>query len=365
MKKSLWLAVGAVAVVVVLLVAFNRKGNVPAGQFTIGGLLPLTGDLADFGQEINRGALIAVEELNATGAHIQYISEDDAFDPAKGVSAANKLLQTDKVQAVFTAVGEEEKPVAPLFNAAKVPLLVAWDSNEALKKAGDYIFSFGFSTEADGALMADYAYNSRKLRNIVIVHTVDPVGEIMGDSFTREFTAKGGVILDRQKIQPTQTDHRTTVAKIKSENPDGLYIIMIPPQNSSFLPQLQRAGFKGEVLSADSLIQSEIHNSGTAANGVYYTNTFANRPDILVEKYKQKFGKEPSDTTLVSFGYDSIKILAEAFRIASEKHISIRDALTTVKLDGLGASIDMKGTQFSERFEKIYQVQNGVPVPIQ
>jgi branched-chain amino acid transport system substrate-binding protein len=360
---------GALVIVVTLILVWHsalpHTGRSATEPFVIGGLLPLTGDLAGFSQEINRGAILAIENAEASGTPVTYDPEDDAFDPKQMVTAATKLLNIDGAAAVFTAVGEEAKPVNTLFNQSKVPLLVAWDSNAQLKQAGPYIFSIGFSTEKDGALMADYAYDTLKLRKIAVVAAIDPVMDIMAPAFVAEFESRGGTVIAKEEVQPDESDFRTVIAKVESAKPDGIYMGLIPPENATFLPQLRQTNFSGAALSADGLIQSDIAAAGTAANGVYYTNIFANHPDTIAGLYQARFGSAPFDTSLVSFGYDSVETLLAAHDIATQKDIPLRDALTQVKISGLGTDIDMNGTQFSERVERVFHIENGQSVPVQ
>ena len=158
-------------------------------------------------------------------------------------------------------------------------------------------------------------------------------------------------------------DHRSLIAKLNSKKTDGIYVGFIPPQHGPFLKQLKQSGYKGKIMAVDTFIQSEIEAAGTTAEDIHFTYIYAEHSQEISAKYKESFGNNPIDPALVSFGYDSIKVLAEASKIAKEKGIPLRDALTLVKIDGIGGPIDMNGTQFSERAEKIFVVKNGVAVP--
>ena len=61
--------------------------------FKIGGTAPLTGDASIYGLAVQRGAQIAVDEINAKGGSIQFELkyEDDVNDPEKAVNAYNTL----------------------------------------------------------------------------------------------------------------------------------------------------------------------------------------------------------------------------------------------------------------------------------
>lgn len=363
MNKLWWVVIVVVVAGATLLFTYYKPNQTNDETIKIGAILPMTSDFGFLGQEINRGALIAVEEAQSEGMKVEYISEDDGYTTARMAGAANKLVSVDKVDAAFVGLGDEAKPTVNIFNAAKVPLLVAWDSNNELKTFGKYIFSIGFSSEKDGALLADFAHDKLGLKKVFIVETINPVAVVIDDVFEARYKEFGGSI-QREKIQYDQKDHRTVVAKIQDANVDGVYVCLIPPQNSSFLPQLRRAGFTKPVLSCDTMISSEIEGAGQAAEGVYFSNIYAERADTVAQKYREQFGSDTTETTLVSFGYDSVRTLLEAYKIAELKNISLRDALTEVKYEGLGATIDMQGGQFSERIEKIFKVQNGKPVEV-
>jgi branched-chain amino acid transport system substrate-binding protein len=79
----------------------------------IGFIGPMTGDYANYGDLISKGALVAIEEKNATGGiagkiRIDLVIEDSEGDPQKGLAGIEKLASSDKISAligpVFTGV---------------------------------------------------------------------------------------------------------------------------------------------------------------------------------------------------------------------------------------------------------------------
>ncbi|MDR2097641.1 MAG: ABC transporter substrate-binding protein, partial [Spirochaetaceae bacterium] len=71
----------------------------------IGGIFPLSGNVAVYGVEARNGILLAIEEINAAGGvngkKIELISEDDEGNPEKSVNAYNKLTAKDKVNIII------------------------------------------------------------------------------------------------------------------------------------------------------------------------------------------------------------------------------------------------------------------------
>ena len=331
-------------------------------ELVIGSVLPLTGTFGILGEDIRRGAELAVEESMAQYPNLVYVSEDDHFEQKTAATAANKLISADKVDMAFTAVVEEAKSMAPIFNRTETPLLVVWDSNEFIKTAGPDIFTIGFSTEGNGEKMAVYAYNDLKLRKIAIINHVDAWSELIAQAFEAKFKVIGGSVVIHESALPTATDYRAQILKAKAANADAIYLPMLPPANGIIALQARQLGFTGVLLSGDSVLQDEIDAAKGSAEGMYYTTVYADNTAALLEKYKAKYEMDPVDIVFVSFGYDGIKTLLAAYDIAQAKGGSLRDALTQVAINGVGGRIDMKGTQYSEKIEKIYKVIGNKPV---
>lgn len=367
MPKSSKLLIAIIVVLAIVFIGYRwnqKNASVSSGTFKIGSFLPLSGDLASLGQDINRGALIAVDELKAQGKDIQYINEDDQFKATGSIQAANKLVNIDKMDAVFTSTVQEMKPVYPVFNSNKVPLLVTWDSNEFIKQAGDHVFSIGFSTEGAGGLMATYAYQKLGLRQIAIIYHNDEWSELISGAFQKKFTELGGTIVMREKTDPAAKDYRTLLVKAKDTNPDGIYFPLLPPAKGPFVIQAKQLGIKATMMAADGYLQDEIHEGGIASEGVYFTNIYADETKDLMKKYQDKFKSDPSDIVFVSFGYDAIKMLDAARFIAQHNNMSLRDAMMRVDIQGTGGPIRMNDSQYSERLEKIYKIIKEIPVEV-
>ena len=89
---------GALAAAAIALVA------TPAfAQLKIGSAGPMTGQYAAFGEQLKRGATMAVEEINAAGGvngqKLELVIGDDACDPKQATAVANKMV-SDKVAFV-------------------------------------------------------------------------------------------------------------------------------------------------------------------------------------------------------------------------------------------------------------------------
>src|SRR3989344_1688579 len=343
-----------ITIIVVLVVIIGGYFALKGGeiqnkeQIKLGVILPLTGDFAVIGEELKRGIDIEVGRLQERRVDIVAIYEDDKFDPREAATAANKLISVDKIDFAMVFSVEEARPVAPIFNNAKVPLVATWDSNQFLKDAGPYVFSNGFSTEKSGEIMADFAYNKLGLKNIAVIAHIDAYAEIISKSFEDRFVDNGGKIVYNDAVQVGTTDFRLHISKIKSAKPDAVYFPIIPFDSVSFLKQAKETGLNVPLLSVDGLIQEVIDAAGSAAENIYFTNVYIESPEFP-DLYKQKYGEESYGITYVASGYEALKKIGEQFPTSDLK-----------------ATLDQVfgPTRSADRIEKIYQVKNGVPVEV-
>lgn len=318
-------------------------------QIKIGAILPLSGPVAVYGTESQKGIQLAIEELNAEkGLNITAIYEDDkSLVSTAAVEAANKLTNIDKVDLVLTMVVEEAKPTMPIFREQKIPLVVMWDDNRYIKEGGEFVFSNGFSTEKTGERIADFAFNNLGLRNITIIRHEDSWAELISEAFKSRFEGLGGLIVYQESLAPDQPDFKTVITKAISKNPDGVYFPLLPPTSAQFLIQANQLGLNAVRFTGDAFTQDVIDAAGSSAEGIYLTNGYADSPETLTARYKQRFGTDPIDVTIFAAGYDGVKKIENALDGTSVK--SVKDRLDEIFGPSHSAS----------KVEKIFQIEKG------
>jgi branched-chain amino acid transport system substrate-binding protein len=312
--------------ILIIVVALPLKAE-DRKTIKVAALLALSGDLAPLGSEVLKGAQLAVDQ-KLDLPEISLVVEDvQSLTARAAVAAAQKSITVDNVDAAVTMIIEEAEPMAALFEREKRPLLVLWDSNKNLSNMGRYIFSNGFSTEAAGETIADFAFDKLKLRRAAIVAHNNAWSEIISPAFRSRFTELGGNVVYEQAFNPDNTDFRSSISKIKESKPDAIYLPMVPMSSANFLSQLKAQAGKFVLLAGDPLIQEVIDASNGGAEGLYKTDNWTADSTELSAKYRSKFGSEPIDTTLVSLGFDGVIELRKAAATALTKKIDLREAL--------------------------------------
>ena len=112
----------------------------------IGAVLSLTGVGAGLGTSQKNALQLAVDELNAplpadSSLRMELRIEDDGSDRARGVAAVQKLMEVDRVVALFgPTLSSIASAADPLAEQAGVPVLAISNTAGGLTQIGSNIF---------------------------------------------------------------------------------------------------------------------------------------------------------------------------------------------------------------------------------
>jgi branched-chain amino acid transport system substrate-binding protein len=127
----------AVAVAVVVFAA--SLGSPARADILIGLAGPITGKDGWLGEQIERGAQLAVADLNAAGGvlgqQVELITADDFCDPEQAVAAARKLVSDGVIFVVGHLCSGASIPASAIYAAAGV-LMISPTSTTHVDGAG-------------------------------------------------------------------------------------------------------------------------------------------------------------------------------------------------------------------------------------
>jgi len=145
----------------------NSSSNSP---IQVGGLAPLSGKLASFGQGMVTGEQLAIQSINANGGvlgrQLDFHLQDDAGDPADGLAAAQLLIQTDNVVAIMPD-GVVSSVVLPLADGANIPIMTMGGGTEFDATTDTRFFRLTPSDTEQSDAMMIYAH-SKGWNNVAI-----------------------------------------------------------------------------------------------------------------------------------------------------------------------------------------------------
>lgn len=295
----------------------------------IGLILPLTGAGAEIGQIYREGAELAVEDLNAkgeTGRRLELAVEDTGSDPKTAVTVMQKMIEVDglKLFASLTSSGcMAIKDVAKNSNV----ILFCDGTHPNITEGNGHVFRHSLITDDETAKFAEFIME-HGYRKVGILHANDDYGVVMARGLSAGLEGRG-ISLNSVEFDLKGNDFRTETAKA-SENSDAIFIAGFGPAFNLALKTVKDSGYKGDVLTCQGFILSKAYEMGSLVDGVYYTDIIYK--DTLPEytsRYKEKFGREPSSFSPISYG--TIELLANAVKNAgSDDPVAVSKYLTSM-----------------------------------
>jgi branched-chain amino acid transport system substrate-binding protein len=220
MSKTAKQIIGII-VLVLLLWGFNLVGKrislPPTSEpIKIGVIAPLTGVVADYGEEVRKGA-----EAGAVGKKVEVVFEDDKCDPKEAVSAFQKLAGFQKVQYVIgPACGSPQEAIVPLINGKEIIAIVpSAASSELFAKSGGNLFNIQYSLEDESKFIAE-KMGEMGYKNVALVSYGNAFSQSHANSFRQNF--KGKIVVDSQLVDEA-SDVVPEVTKIAAAKIDAVY----------------------------------------------------------------------------------------------------------------------------------------------
>lgn len=294
---------------------------------TIAAAGPMTGELAQFGEQLKRGAQQAVDDFNAKGGiagqKIKLEVGDDACDPKQAVAVANKLVSEGIKFVDGHFCSGSSIPASAVYSEENVIEMTPASTNPALtedaaKKGWKNVFRTCGRDDAQGIVAGNYLAEHYKGKKVAILDDKSPYGAGLARETQKNFEAKGGKPTIVDQITAGEKDYSALVGKLKAAGIDVIYLGGYHPEAGLIIRQAWEQGYKPQLISADALVTDEFWKiSGPAGEGVLMT--FPPDPQALpdskavVDEFK-KANYNPEGYTL--YAYASIQVYAAAVKAA-------------------------------------------------
>lgn len=342
----------AVVIVVVLAVVLGTYLALRQPQeaaYRIGADLPLTGPVSYVAQQLKNGMELAAAEINAgggiNGKKLEIIYQDNQLDPKQSVTAFRQLQLQYRVPVVISSHSPTSMPLRPLAEEARVLLVSVVVSYPRFTENYTYVGRDFVASDLESQLIADFMFTQRKSVKAGILHVNDDYGHGAADAFKKRFESLGGAVVADEEFAQEETNFRSTLTKMYSKNPDGIYLIGREQSFAAAIVQMRETQFGGDIVTCISLnSQTVMKQLGSAAEGVYFSNIeyFPDSPTTdkmkaFVSAYQQKYGD--AHNYICVYGYDIVSYLAAAIRDGGYSSDGIRKALVGKKLDLVRGSV--------------------------
>ena len=284
---------------------------------------PMTGQYASFGEQMARGAALAIQDLNAAGGvlgeQVQIVVGDDACDPRQAVSVANQMVNDGVVFMAGHFCSGSSIPASQVYTEEGILQISPASTNPALTdEGGDNVFRVCGRDDQQGKIAAEYLADNFSSANIAIIHDKTAYGKGLADATRESLNAAGVTETLYEAYTAGESDYSALVSKLKSEGIDVLYVGGYHTEAGLMVRQMREQGMDTQLISGDALVTDEYWSiTGDAGEGTLMT--FGPDPRELpsalevVERFREQ-GIEPEGYTL--YTYAAIQVFTQAAEIA-------------------------------------------------
>ena len=365
-------------VVVFGLFIIGLTDAVAADPIKIGIIKPLSGPVAYDGNNVVRGAQIAVEAINARGGvlgrPLQLVIEDGQCVPAESVNAAEKLCVRDKVPVIEGAFcSSSTGAVMPIIKKYKIPLVTGISTSPKLTESGnDYFFRAVGTSKLFADAFAKAFVDNLKIKKVAYLVVNDDWGRGSSQAFSKAIEALGGSTATIEIFDPNETNFYPFLTKIKSQNPDALYVVANTAPAAAIAKQVKEVGLNVKIFGEGAWTSKTFMDlAGPASEGLYglveYAPTIENDLNKkFVDEFKKKHSEVPDKYS--SQGFTVANIIAEAIhRAGAPDPEKIKAALERTEYKGIAGTYKFSKDRHQAFNFNIYLVQlkNKVPVIVQ
>ena len=373
MKKQVRRTFFSLLLVLILFSTTLTGCSTKEATIKIGGIAPVTGDAATFGISTRNGYEMAIEEVNDKGGllgkKVELVFADDKGDPTEGATAAQKLINQDKVVAIVgTVMSKVTLAMAPICQSSGVVLITSGSTNPAVTQVGDYIFRACFLDSFQGTVGANFAYNYLNARTAGIIYDLgNDYTKGLAEFFEKQFETLGGTVVASEGHPSGTTDFTPQLTKIIAGKPDVIYCSDYYNDDGLMAKQARGLGYTGPFVGGDGWDSPDLFTiGGDAVNNSYFTNHFSKddpRPEVqdFVKRYSAKYGAAPDGFATLS--YDSIGLICQAIQDAnSTDSAKIRDAMEKIEYKGVSGTIKFDENRDPIKPAVIIKIENGKQV---
>lgn len=320
--------------------------------FKIGLILPMTGQQATTGRQIEAAARLYMAQNGDTvaGRKIQLIVKDDTSLPDQTRRLAQELIVSDKVNVLAgMGITPSALAVAPLATQSKTPLVVMAAATSSITEASPYVVRTSFTLPQASVALADWAPKNGIKTVVSLVSDYGP-GIDAEKFFNARMANNGAKVIEALRVPMRNPDFAPFLQKVRDLKPDALFVFVPSGAGAAVMKQFTERGMDKAGIrligTGDVTDDDQLNDMGDAALGVVTSHHYsAAHPSEMNKKFVdafQKANKGLRPNFMAVGGYDGMRVIYEALKVS--KGTGGGDALLAA----------MKGQIFESPRGKIY-----------
>lgn len=328
---------------------------------------PMSGQYASAGDQIRKGAEMAIADINARGGVLgqKLVLEvgDDACDPKQAVAVANQMVNKKIAFMHGHWCSSSTIPASEVYLESNILMATVSTNPKVTDRGLKNVFAIAGRDDQQGQVGGGYLVDRFKGKKIAVVDDKSAYGKGLADEIAKAMTAKGGKPALRESITAGEKDYSGLIAKLKQAGVEVLVFGGYHTEVALILRQAEQAKLNLTVLGGDTMSNTELVTAaGKAANNVLFTFGPDARKNPAAAPIVKKFRDakvEPEGYVL--YAYAAFQLFEQAAKSAnSVKYNELEKSLRGGNFDTvLGKmAFDAKGNSKAPAFV-VYQWKDG------
>lgn len=358
MKKVLSVALVA-AMTMTLFAGCGSKGGDDQGSdsevIKIGGIGPVTGGAAVYGEAVKNGAELAVKEINADGGiggvQIEFQYQDDEHDAEKAVNAYNTLKDWGMQALLGTVTSAPCVAVGEVSQADNIFMLTP--SGTAVECVQyDNAFRVCFSDPMQGLESAKYIGENGLAEKVAVIYdNSDVYSTGICEAFVKEAENQSFEVVEKQAFNSdNKTDFSVQLQKAKDAGAELVFLPFYYSEASLVLKQAAGMNYSPIFFGCDGMdgiLAVEGFDVNLANNLMFLSPFTPTSTDEAIQKfvtdYKDAYGSTPNQFAADAYdGIYAIKAAMEKGEVTADMSASdicdiLKTTMTEISIDGVTA----------------------------
>ena len=247
-------------------------------EIVIGAAAQLTGDYSWLGEQVERGAEMAVNDLNAAGGvlgePVRLILVDDYCSGDQAVAAARKLVSDGVVFVAGHPCSGAAIPASKVYEEAGILMISSTASNPKLTdEGGPNIFRMAGRDDQIGRIAGNWLADRWRDAEIAILHDGQAYGKGLAEEVKEQLNERGVHEAMYETIEPGQLEYIDVVLRMKAAGVDVLYYAGYSTEAALLIRQARDRGYDLQLVSGNSLYTEQFWLvAGPAGEGAMFTS---------------------------------------------------------------------------------------------
>lgn len=345
-------------------------GVATADTIKIGIPQPMTGPATQYGDQIQAGALTAIDAFNAAGGvlgkQLEPLLIDDGCEPKQAVPAANRVVNAGAKFAVAHACSGTTVPAVNVYEQEGIVAITPGATSPLVTDTikPHYFFRTIGRDDQQGPFAADYITDVLKPATVAILHDKQTYGSGVASQVRDSLADTDVDLVLFEGINVGDSDYSAVITKLKSINPDLIYFGGYHAELGLLLRQAREQDLQTQFMGPEGVANQDlVAIAGPAVEGLLVTlpadfTKLAGNEQIL-ENF-ETFKRNPNGAFTMP-AYAAVQILVDSINAVGEDPDKVADYMHSNAFDtGIGkVEYDEKGDLKQFEFAVFQWDENG------